>query len=158
MKNEEKDFLESLFLKHYRQMESYAARFFSSRDLARDVVQETFLVAQIKIDALMASPSPQGWLFNTLKNVIGNTYKQQQRLASIVPLDECNLSSDMPLSVSATYQNMIPQEDLELLIWVYCDGEPYAEAAKRLGISLSACKKRIQRAKLKLKEALEEKT
>lgn len=157
MEKEKRDFLERLFLESYRQMESYAARFFSSRDIARDVVQETFLVALNKIDVLMESQNPRGWLFNTLKNVIGNTYRQQQRLSTTVPLEECNLTEELTPSVSATFQSTIPQEELQILIWTYCEGWPYADVAERLGISLAACKKRIQRAKAKLKEALEQK-
>lgn len=157
MENEKRDFLNNLFIENYKIMESHAARFFSSHDLARDVVQDTFLIAQIKIDALMASPSPVGWLFNTLKNVIGNTYRQQQRLAAMIPLEECNLTEEIEPSVSATFQNTIPEEDLQLLTWVYCEGWPYSDVADRLGVSLAACKKRIQRAKAKLKTALEEK-
>lgn len=63
----------------------------------------------------------------------------------------------MELSVLTEYQGAIPAEDLQLLIWIYCDEDTYADAAQRLGSSLAACKKRIQRAKLKFKEALNEK-
>ena len=38
---------------------------------------------------------------------------------------------------------------------LYCEGTSYQEAANRLGISLNACKKRIQRAKQALKLAIE---
>ena len=158
MDNSKKAFLEKLFLENYSYMEYYAARFFRNKDLAQDVVQETFLIAQIKIDQLMESSSPKGWLFNTLKNVIGNTYKQQKRLADMVSIEECDLATNMEVSIKTTYQSMISNEDLQILIWVYCEGWPYADVAKRLGIGLDACKKRIQRARLKFKNALEKNT
>lgn len=41
------------------------------------------------------------------------------------------------------------------MIWIYCEDTSYQDAANRLGISLDACKKRIQRAKLALKKAIE---
>ena len=53
------------------------------------------------------------------------------------------------------YAGLIDEEALSLLIWVYCEGTSYQDAADRLGISLDACKKRIQRAKLALKHAIE---
>lgn len=83
-------------------MEYYAARFFKNQDLAQDVVQETFLIAQAKIEQVMESPSPKGWLFNTLKNVIGNTYKQQKRLANMIPIEDCELPTDMEISDETT--------------------------------------------------------
>lgn len=136
-------------------MEYYATRFFKNRDLAQDVVQETFLIAQTKIDQLMESASPKGWLFNTLKNVIGNTYKQQKRLADMVSIQDYDIPIDMEISVKSTYESMISNDDLQLLIWIYCDGWPYADVAKHLGIGLDACKKRIQRARIRFKNALE---
>lgn len=155
LEKEKKEFLERLFLENYSFMEYYATRFFRNQNLAQDVVQDTFLIAQAKIDRLMASESPKGWLFNTLKNVIGNTYKQQKRLADMVSIDDCDIPAATDISVEATYRTMIPDEDLQLLIWIYCEERPYSEAAERLGISLAACKKRIQRARLRFKAAYE---
>lgn len=155
MDKAKKEFLEKLFLENYSFMEYYATRFFRNQDLAQDVVQDTFLIAQAKIDRLMESESPKGWLFNTLKNVIGNTYKQQKRLADMVSIDDCDIPTTTELSVEATYHSMIPDEDLQLLIWVYCEERPYSEVAQRLGISLDACKKRIQRARLKFRAAFD---
>lgn len=151
-----KAYLEKLYLENYSDMASFAARFFQNRDLAQDMVQETFLVAQVKIDQLRQSPSPRGWLFNTLKNVIGNTYKQQKRLRDMVPLEDCNAAEDFALPVEDQFGGLISQEELQILIWVYCEGWPYQEVARRLGISLDACKKRIQRARRRLKSALAE--
>ena len=57
--------------------------------------------------------------------------------------------------VNEMYAGLIDEETLSLLIWIYCEGTSYQEAADRLGISLNACKKRIQRAKIALKRAIE---
>ena len=47
-------------------------------------------------------------------------------------------------------------EELRLLIRFYLEGWSQKELAGELGISLNACKKRIQRAKERLRRALEE--
>lgn len=147
-------YLESLFREHYGAMEAYAYRFFHNRDIAQDVVQETFLIAQAKLDTLLISPEPRGWLFNTLKNVMGNVYKQQKRMQETVPLQEGDLTEELIPSLTTSYDNLISPEELQLLIWVYCEGWPYQDIADKLGIGLSACKKRIQRARGRLKDAL----
>ena len=146
--------LETLFLDNYTAMEAYAYRFFHNRDLAQDVVQETFLIAQTKLLVLQASPSPRGWLFNTLKNVMGNVYKQKKRLQEMVPIQEGDMMEEFHPGLASEYENLIPADDLRLLIWVYCEGWPYQDIADRLGISLAACKKRIQRARIRLKNSL----
>lgn len=150
-------FLERMFMENYSDLETFAYRFFKNQELAQDAVQETFLIAQIKIDQLMACPVPRGWLFNTLKNVNGNVYKQRQRLEDMVQEEDYDAAEPMELSVLTEYQGAIPTEDLQLLIWIYCDEDTYTDVAERLSISLAACKKRVQRAKSKLKEALVEK-
>lgn len=157
MDESKNDFLERMFLENYSDLEAFAYRFFKNRELAQDAVQETFLIAQIKIDQLMASPIPRGWLFNTLKHVNGNTYKRQKQLDAMVQEEDYDAAEPMELSVLTEYQGAIPDEDLRLLIWIYCDEDTYADVAERLGISLAACKKRVQRAKAKLKDALVEK-
>lgn len=147
--------LEQLYLANYAGMEAFARRFFRNPDIAQDVVQETFLVAQIKLDDVLLSPSPVGWLYNTLKNIIGDTYRKRQRLLDLcVPLSDTDAAAGDELSVRVSYEGAIDDDDLELLIWIYCEGMPYADAAQRLGVSLSALKKRVQRAKAKMRRAL----
>ncbi|MDO4566692.1 MAG: sigma-70 family RNA polymerase sigma factor [Oscillospiraceae bacterium] len=148
-------FLERLFLDNYAGMESYARRFFRNPDIAQDVVQETFLVAQMKLDDVMQSPSPVGWLYNTLKNIIGDTYRKRRRLLDMcVSLNDTDAPVRDTVSVRTSYHGIIGKEELELLIWIYCEGLTYDDAAHRLGISLSACKKRVQRAKERMKQAI----
>lgn len=151
------EFLNQLILDNYKDLERFAAKQLKDRDSAKDAVQTTFLVAQKKINDLIASPSPRGWLFNTLKNIIGNMMKQQKRfLEVLIPIADCNETDEIRFSIEAKYRGMVDDESLQILIWIYCDDCTYKEVADRLGIELSACKKRVQRAKEKLKYALEQ--
>ena len=75
MKNE--DQLRQLYIRHYNDLIRFA-RSFVKNDLAEDLVQETFLIAQKRLDRVLSSKNPTGWLINTLKNVIGNTYQRRQ--------------------------------------------------------------------------------
>ena len=154
MKNE--DQLRQLYIKHYGYLIRFA-RSFVKNDLAEDLVQETFLIAQKRLDRVLSSENPTGWLINTLKNVIGNTYQRRQFIyTKLIPETVIDESGEYVYSVNDMYAGLIGEEALSLLIWVYCEDISYPEAASRLGISLSACKKRIQRAKLALKKAIEQ--
>ena len=42
-------------------------------------VQDTFRIACTKVDELITSPNPKGWLMNTLKNVINNMKRSRAR-------------------------------------------------------------------------------
>ena len=128
----------------------------TNKDAAEDLVQETFLIAQCKLDAVLSSPNPHGWLMNTLKNVIGNYYKQQRFIAQHLIADSYpDSASEYTFSVNELYAGLVSPEELELLAWVYCENVSRQEAAERLGISPAACRKRLQRAKAALRDAIQ---
>lgn len=149
---QQNDPLRQLYMKHYRHLVRLA-RSFVNQGLAEDLVQETFLIAQTRLDCVVGSKNPVGWLVNTLKNIIGNTYQKRNfictHLISESIIDE---AGEYEHPVNEMYAGLIDEETLSLLIWIYTS---YQEAADRLGISLNACKKRIQRAKIALKRAIE---
>ena len=114
------------------------------------------MIAQKRLDSVLSSENPTGWLVNTLKNVIGNTYQKRRFIyTELIPESLFDNAGEYVHSVNDMYAGLIDEESLDLLIWVYCEDSSYQEAANRLGISLAACKKRIQRAKLALKRAIE---
>lgn len=153
--NRKEKYIEQMYMANYDDMLRFASTVLNNRDLAQDVVQESFLIAQARADKFMTSPEPRGWLFNVMKNVIGNVYKQQKKLMSMKQsLTETRDHGELELGFSTKYKGMISDEELQMLIWVYCYGCSYAEVAERLGITLSACKKRIQRARRRFEEAL----
>lgn len=155
----QEEYFIALYKEMYSSLYKIALSSIHNEDIAQDLVQETFLVAYRRRDALVSSSSPKGWLIKTLRNIIGNTYKQQAKIAEMfTSLEELedNVGRDTDFPVKLEYRGIIDDESLKLLMWVYCDNWSYQEAADKLGISLSACKKRIQRAKEQFKKAFEE--
>ena len=146
----------NLFCANYADLLRYALAVTGSPELAEDLVQETFLLAQEKIGDVLRSPNPRGWLVRALRNIIGNAMQRKRLLMEkIVPDAVIDAQTDQVLCVSDLYAGLIDQEALTLLIWVYCEDMTCQEAADRLGITRSACKKRIQRAKEALRAAIE---
>ena len=152
----DKALFKKLYIDNHNIMLKYARNFFNNREIAEDVVQNTFLVALENVDNVINSANPGGWLMNTLRNIIGDVYRSQKRLLDIyVQFDENRIATDFTSDPRIEYKGIVGEEDLDLLFQVYCNGMTYQEAADNLGISISACKKRIQRAKKKFKHALE---
>lgn len=150
-------FLRTLFLENYRIMIKFATVFFSNPDIAEDATQETFLVAQMCIDKLILSPNPAGWLMNTLKNVIGDIYRKRKKLLeNNVPLVDDMHSHDLQIHPRLMYKGIVSDDDLDLIIWIHCDGMTYKEAADKLGISKAAVGKRIQRAMERFRDGYKE--
>ena len=105
----------------------------SNPDLAEDLVQETFLIAQKRLDRVTSSENPTGWLINTLKNVIGNTYQKRQFIYTELSPDAiADEAGEYVHSINDMYAGLIHDEALSLLIWIYCEDTSYQEAANRL--------------------------
>ena len=113
--------LRQLYIEHYGYLIRFA-RNFVNPDLAEDHVQETFLLAQKRLDSVLNSENPTGWLVNTLKNVIGNTYQKRRFIyTELIPESLVDNTGEYVYSVNDMYAGLIDEESLALLVWVYCE-------------------------------------
>ena len=145
----------------YDSLHSYAYGILKNTHLSEEVVQETFQIACSKPTALMSSENPKGWLMNTLKNVVRNTLRKRAALEKyIAEAESANIdliASPAPGSnVDLMYSDMVTEAEFQLLKWVAIDQYTMLEAAEALGITVEACKKRVQRAGKKLRRKIEE--
>ena len=161
--SEEQAFFQELYQKHYKALFSYAFHLGVGREAAEDYVQDAFLTALRHVDDVKSSPNPRGYLQQVLKNGIGYQLrcmryavnlrkKLQERELPPVADEPCG----DPLPPETLFRGAVSDEELRLLIRFYLEGWSQKELAGELGISLNACKKRIQRAKERLRRALEE--
>lgn len=151
--------IEALYLELYSKLIVYARSNLDSDALAEEAVQETFRIACQKVEALCASPNPQGWLIQTLKNVIRNTQRScdasrrliERYMALRGGMDAVTWDT---LPLSTLYGRIAESRDFQLLSRMFLDKMSYKELADDLGISVDACKKRVERAKKNLQKIL----
>ena len=153
--------IQQYYLEMYPKMLKYAQCILSEPSLAEEAVQESFRIACEKPESVCGSPNPSGWLMLTLKNVIRISQRNRSRLNRLVvaSLDQ----EDFIVQASATdehldleYSELLSAEDYRLLKLVALERCSMLEAAQEFGISVEACKKRVQRARKKLQKKLEE--
>ncbi len=160
MTNKDKMEIELLYREMFQQLFIYARSSLMDESLAEEAVQDTFRIACIKSDDLLSSKNPKGWLMSTLKNVIRNIRRSNTRLNSLFirafSIDDLPLASNDEQNLELYYMDLIGEEDYRLLEMVVVKRFTILEASKSLGISLEACKKRVQRAKKKLKNVIKE--
>ena len=152
--------IESLYLEMYDMLMSYARCSLKEEALAEEAVQETFRIACQKPDGLCESQNPKGWLVNTLKFTIRNMKRSRENTQQIlsnylIAKQEGRVFSEDNLELHLLYENISCTEEFELLKELAVDGKSHLEMAQARGISVSACKKRVQRAKEKLLKKLE---
>ena len=151
--------IEQLYLEMYDMLFAYARCSFAEESLAEEAVQETFKIACQKPEQLCQSANPKGWLVNTLKFTIRNMKRNRdnlQQLLSKVEQNDTSLYSEDRLPLELEYGDLSNTEDFKLLVEMAIDGKSHLEMATARGITVSACKKRVQRAKEKLQEKLKQ--
>lgn len=143
----------------YDALMSYALSAMRNPFLAEEVVQDTFRIVCQNPEKLLESPNPKGWLVTALRYVIRNHRKQQNRMRDFLEeymkgkVRESRASEDT-LDARLLYQNLSGSEEFRLLSEMVFGGLTVAEMADRRGITVNACKKRIQRAKEELQRKM----
>lgn len=159
MNPEYREQIEKLYLEMYDMLLSYAQCSFEEASLAEEAVQETFRIACQKPEQLCESQNPKGWLVNTLKFTIRNMKRNRERTRQLLSTylleqKECVAFSEDKLSLPLKYGDVSDSEEFQLIKEMAIDGKSHLEMANSRGISVSACKKRVQRAKETLKRKL----
>ena len=144
--------IEDLYRKMYCPLFEYARSTLPNDSLAEEAVQDTFRVACQKPEALWESPNPEGWLVKTLKNVIYNTVSSRTMALRLLKdyihlrVSEISASGDLE-EIEIQYGDIAESEELKLLKEMALEGKSYLEMAQERGISVVACRKRMQRAR-----------
>lgn len=163
MDEKQRKIIAEFYNEKYKGLLAYAKQSLGDVDLASEAINETFEIACKKPEKLINSENPYGWLTNTLKNVINNMKRKRNRwnllFINTYHLDENLLvsheSQEMD-TIDLYYSELLSLDDYNLIKRIVLDRVSIPEAAREFGISTEACKKRIQRAKKKLKRILEE--
>lgn len=153
--------IEQLYFEMYDMLLSYARCSFEEKSLAEEAVQETFQIACQKPDQLCGSINPKGWLVNTLKFTIRNMKRSRENARQIlstylIAQNEPVAYSEDNLPLRLMYEDVADTEEFKLIKEMAIDGKSHLEMAKARGISVNACKKRVQRAKETLRRRIDE--
>lgn len=151
------DWFDSLYRENAPRMVKQAMYLIRNKQIAEEIVNEAFLILLYKKCDLVSHPNIQGWLSQTLKNLVSDELKSAKHQL------ELPLNSGMDIPVTHTYQQSLsevfPQgltaKDQEILILFYEKQLSYEQIADRLHILAMNCRTRMFRAKAHYKKLLE---
>lgn len=151
MTEKENHEIEKLYIEFYNQLFCYAKSTLRNDALAEEAVQDTFRIACMKPDEVCGSPNPKGWLLKTLRYIVYNMVRCQARAnrmmtLSMLEFDEDSDSKSDNMNLDVLYENLAETEEFKIIRGV-AEGKSMLELAEERGISISACKKRVQRAR-----------
>lgn len=151
--------IERLYLQLYPLLFEYARSSLSSDSLAEEAVQDTFRIVCQKPEAMINSPNPEGWIMNTLKNVLKNTIRNQNISRRILldyfasNINDITVTNDR-VGLEILYEDVADLEEFKMVKAMALEGKSYLEMSQELGISMAACRKRMQRARETLRKKI----
>ena len=160
MNDEQRAKIEELYLDMFDKLMVYARVGLGNEALAEEAVQETFRIGCQRAEKLCTSPNPQGWLVLTLKNTMRNmksnraTAKRIIERYMITQIKEFSFLED-GISLRILYENVADTEEFKILTEMAIEEKSHEEMATARGITVNACKKRVQRAKEMLKRKID---
>jgi len=136
---------------------------------ADDIVQRVFLQVHRGLDDLRDGERLHGWIYRTARNAIVDHYRAAAPRREIPSgdaedvagdrLDVVVIDDDEPAALRELARcvgpllEQLPAPDAEALRLTDIDGVTQREAARRLSLSVSGMKSRVQRARVRLKDA-----
>lgn len=155
----EQDVFQELYEKYYQAAYLYALSLCRKKEWAEDIVSEGFLRACLTLE--QESEGFLWWLMRVCKNLWLDQLRRQKRQEGPA-LQEVPVAEDALAGILRKEENIrlytamdaLPPKDRELLIWHYFGGLSIRQMASLRGISETAAKTALFRARSRLKQRL----
>lgn len=127
-----------------------------------DIIQEVFIKIHNNIDKINDQSKLKSWIYKITKNTIIDYYRKKKDISVDIMkfekvIEEDNKSDNMNEEISKCLEKMIfelPKKYQEAIDLYDIKGMNHKEISKKLDVTVSCSKMRVQRAKAKLKEIL----
>ena len=127
---------------------------------AEDILHDVFVKLESRFDELRDPAKVEGWLFLVTRNAIIDHYRSRRptfQLTESLPIEQPGIPVNEMEELHIVLHRIIerlPEPYREALTLTAFEGLTHEELAKRLGISLSGAKSRVQRGREQLKRML----
>jgi RNA polymerase sigma-70 factor (ECF subfamily) len=126
---------------------------------AEDILQDVFLKLARRAEELPGPAKLQGWVFLITRNAIIDHYRTRKETVAVPETLEAEVEAapEEAEGLSTSLRRMIhglPEPYREAILLTEIEGVSQVELAKRLGISVSGAKSRVQRGRQMLKKML----
>ena len=150
---------EELYEDHYKELVAYGTRMSGSKELAEDLVQETFVKALMNTETVAdLSPSKQrAWLFRTFKNLFFDRYRRavlENEYAQSLQPEYSEDRGIQEIENAILLQSVNPQ-DRAIFQLRYFDGYSAEEISKMMNLPPGTIRSKLSRCRKYLRENLE---
>lgn len=146
---------------HHAELYRYAFRLSGQVADAEDLTQQTFLVAQAKLDQLRSAESCRSWLYSILRNCFLKSVRSALPVtAAAIDLPLESIAEELPDNPLVDQERLqaalaeLPPEFRLVLAMFYFEECSYREIAERLGLPPGTVMSRLSRGKSQLRARL----
>lgn len=163
MTDRERAILKELYIKYYQTIKIYISRQIMDQSAVEDMVNEVFFTASEKPGAVLASDRPEAWLMVTARNKVMNFNTRKKRelkrimnqpqneviSGEFFRIEDEQSASDLMVSLSS----ILDPKEYEFFMSAAA-GYTCTDLAQKYDISVSACHKRLQRIRERIRKEL----
>jgi len=142
-----------------RELRSFILKRVHDKAVADDLTQDVFLKVHASIDRLKHAEKLTAWIYQITRNTINDYFRKKSRSIDPLDIDWDSDSNNLNECVASCLKDLIltlPEKYREALQLAELDQVSQLQLAERLGISYSGAKSRVQRARLLLKQKMDE--
>jgi RNA polymerase sigma-70 factor (ECF subfamily) len=152
--------IQTVVIRYHQDVYRYAYRLVGNQQDAEDLTQQTFLLAQQRLDQVREPERILGWLFAILRSCFLKSERKRRPLAAAgieldieeIPDDVSERDVDAQLVQAAIDE--LPDESKLVVVMFYFEDCSYKEIAAQLGIPIGTVMSRLARAKGRLRQRL----
>lgn len=128
--------------------------------LADDLIQETFIRIHSKVDELRDETRVQAWIYQVARNIINDHFRRSapEKVTEVPDMPEEERETEEAMTTTmrdiVLFMEELPDQDCQALCQVEFEGVSIKEYAQTAGISYTAAKSRVTRARYKLSDLL----
>jgi RNA polymerase sigma-70 factor (ECF subfamily) len=150
--------LEELVRRHASAVRGVCLAYTRNLHDAEDIMQDVFMKALTKLDSLRDPGRMRPWLFQIARRMCTDYYRRKRPTQPLSQEFPAKSKSGFAFPMEKLHAAIakLPTEDREAILLFYLDGRKCSHIAESLGISETAVRKRLVRARLKLHEILAE--
>ena len=156
LSEDEINFFETLYKNYYCSICNYISTITFHKVDAEALTQDTFIIALEKISKLIHHPNPQGWLYQTTRNLSRDKMRSKQYRFEILTTDEelDQYPRTIPDSESIfdDLEEFLNKDECFLLKKHFKDGYKIIELACKYGVKQSTMNMRFSRIYKKLRK------
>jgi len=143
-------------------LKRYLLKRLNNEDDAEDVLQEVLCRIQASLSGLRDQAKLSSWVYRITRNALFDCYRGRNVAMNHTPLPE-NIAAEEPFegdwpeglgTCLHVMINQLPKRYRDPVWFTYMDALPQKDLGRRLGISYSGVKSRLQRGRDKLKTML----